>query len=361
MLSLSHREARNLAAFIEVLSAPLAFADSGSWRRAVMARGGALVSAERAVFGLGWEDGNPIEEEGQDPEATPAYIAYYHRLDRSDDERRRRRRAVFSVHHQLAEGWEVNPEFRHDFLGRFRLDRGAGMVHDVAAGVATWAGWYPDTETARRFGERVVPLFELALPAYRAGLDTLFRIRGLRNELAGLLDRVSDGFLLLDRQGRVVHQNAALQRMLAGDPESRSLEHVLRGIASRFSAGIRGVEQSSRLFRAVPVATHRAAYHLIPTLAGPELNDLDVGLIIQVVTRTAPSPPPDVLRAQFGLTGREADVARCLVQGLGYKRIAQHLGVSIDTVRAHIRSVYSKLQVHSMAEAVSRVLGDSSR
>jgi DNA-binding NarL/FixJ family response regulator len=58
----------------------------------------------------------------------------------------------------------------------------------------------------------------------------------------------------------------------------------------------------------------------------------------------------------FELTEREVEVLRCLVQGSSYKRTAQQLDISIDTVRSHVRSVYSKLQVHSVAEAVSRAL-----
>ncbi|MFN8547184.1 MAG: response regulator transcription factor [Candidatus Eisenbacteria bacterium] len=56
------------------------------------------------------------------------------------------------------------------------------------------------------------------------------------------------------------------------------------------------------------------------------------------------------------LTDRERDVLRCLVEGLAYKQTAAALGVSIDTVRTHIRGLYKKLQVHSVAEAVSRAL-----
>jgi DNA-binding NarL/FixJ family response regulator len=59
---------------------------------------------------------------------------------------------------------------------------------------------------------------------------------------------------------------------------------------------------------------------------------------------------------RFELTERELEVLRCLVQGRSYKRTAQQLDISIDTVRSHVRSVYSKLQVHSVAEAVSRAL-----
>ena len=56
------------------------------------------------------------------------------------------------------------------------------------------------------------------------------------------------------------------------------------------------------------------------------------------------------------LTDREKDVLQGLVKGRSYKQVGAELGVSLDTVRSHIRSIYRKLQVHSVAEAVSRAL-----
>lgn len=56
------------------------------------------------------------------------------------------------------------------------------------------------------------------------------------------------------------------------------------------------------------------------------------------------------------LTERERDVLRSLVRGLAYKQVADELGLSIDTVRTHIRGIYRKLQVHSVAEAVGRAI-----
>ena len=72
MLSLSHREARGLASFLEVLASPLTFPDSSAWRREVMSRGRAVFRAERTVFTLDWEGPRALEEEGLDPGAIPA-------------------------------------------------------------------------------------------------------------------------------------------------------------------------------------------------------------------------------------------------------------------------------------------------
>ncbi len=59
---------------------------------------------------------------------------------------------------------------------------------------------------------------------------------------------------------------------------------------------------------------------------------------------------------RLDLTDREQEVLRGLVQGMGYKQVAAQLGLSLDTIRTHVRNIYAKLQVHSVAEAVSRAL-----
>ncbi len=59
---------------------------------------------------------------------------------------------------------------------------------------------------------------------------------------------------------------------------------------------------------------------------------------------------------KLDLTEREHAVLQALVKGLSYKQVGSQLNISIDTVRTHIRAVYRKLQVHSVAEAVARAI-----
>ena len=58
----------------------------------------------------------------------------------------------------------------------------------------------------------------------------------------------------------------------------------------------------------------------------------------------------------YGLTAREGDVLTSLSKGNSYKLIASEFGISIDTVRTHIKNVYEKLHVHSQAEAVAKAI-----
>ncbi len=54
------------------------------------------------------------------------------------------------------------------------------------------------------------------------------------------------------------------------------------------------------------------------------------------------------------LTPREQDVLRSLAAGNSYKMVAGDLNISIETVRTHIKRIYEKLHVHSVAEAIAK-------
>ena len=54
------------------------------------------------------------------------------------------------------------------------------------------------------------------------------------------------------------------------------------------------------------------------------------------------------------LTPREKEVLQCLQHGLLYKEIATKMDVSIDTVKKHIKNIYSKLEVRNRTEAVNK-------
>jgi len=57
------------------------------------------------------------------------------------------------------------------------------------------------------------------------------------------------------------------------------------------------------------------------------------------------------------LTSREGEVLHHLSTGYTAKEIAANLHISFETVRNHIKSIYTKLQVNSRAEAVVKYLG----
>jgi DNA-binding NarL/FixJ family response regulator len=55
----------------------------------------------------------------------------------------------------------------------------------------------------------------------------------------------------------------------------------------------------------------------------------------------------------FGLSDKETNILKLLVQGKEYKEIAVELNISPFTVRNHTTKIYSKLHVNNKAEAIS--------
>jgi LuxR family maltose regulon positive regulatory protein len=68
----------------------------------------------------------------------------------------------------------------------------------------------------------------------------------------------------------------------------------------------------------------------------------------RVVAEPASSPLIDPL------SERETEVLRLMAAGLSSPEIAEELVIAVSTVRSHIKSIYSKLDVHSRYEAVER-------
>jgi len=56
----------------------------------------------------------------------------------------------------------------------------------------------------------------------------------------------------------------------------------------------------------------------------------------------------------FGLADRELKVLHLLADGLTYREIADQICVSLNTVRTHVKNIYSKLFVHKRSQAIAR-------
>lgn len=74
----------------------------------------------------------------------------------------------------------------------------------------------------------------------------------------------------------------------------------------------------------------------------------------RVITLFREFRPPEA--ADYRLTPHETRLLKLLGDGHSYKTAAAELGSSVNTVGFHMRSIYTKLQVHSKSEAVAKAL-----
>lgn len=59
---------------------------------------------------------------------------------------------------------------------------------------------------------------------------------------------------------------------------------------------------------------------------------------------------------EVALTDRQKEILRELVDGKSYKMIADTCGITLETVRDHIKKIYKKLHINSRGELVSMLL-----
>jgi DNA-binding NarL/FixJ family response regulator len=89
---------------------------------------------------------------------------------------------------------------------------------------------------------------------------------------------------------------------------------------------------------------------------GATISPRLAGTVLKLVRLSAANETAWRAGADLGMTDRQLAVLRALAAGQSYRGIGETLGMSIDTVRTHIRHIYSALQVRSAAHAVSQAL-----
>lgn len=263
-------------------------------------------------------------------------------------------------------GWDVNMQMVQaqgldpddspivmDVLQGQRFHDFVGMIDTLPAGeTMIWVlhqqrGGFP-------LGEHATALLRALYPAFQAGLAHLAQFDARR----ATLDVVADPLAAFSLDGRELHRNTALTRLLAAEPERIPVEAALLRLARHFGAHARVVRAGAVAPTPETVRTRSGAYTLRPTLLPPGSFGTDPTVLVAVDALLAPAlPTPDDLRTLHGLTRREAEVALLLAEGLTNGQIADRLFVSQHTARHHVENVMAKLGLTSRAAVAARILG----
>jgi DNA-binding NarL/FixJ family response regulator len=176
-------------------------------------------------------------------------------------------------------------------------------------------------------------LLDVSSPALRAGLRALLSSDRTIKVLNDSLEDDLEADVIVTSASRVTFLNHGI-----GDSPSAA---VL--LLSDDPLNVRDLKRSSRVWGILP--TDASADEL-----GAAVLALSQGLIVG---------PPALLfesenepLSQGPLTDREAEVLGLLSRGLANKQIAATLGISEHTVKFHVSSIYTKLNVTNRTEAV---------
>ena len=179
----------------------------------------------------------------------------------------------------------------------------------------------------------VLALSGLGLPA--AVLDAGGRAITMNDQFADM-----DDGPLLRNIGRVRFNNPRTQEILDKVLATRTPDTHAWTITQSFPVSGAGHDE-------------RHVFHIMPIRG--IAHDLFTGaawILFATPVRRPQTPDPEILQGLFDLTPAEARVASQLVAGLAVRDISEHNNVSADTVRMHLKSVFSKTGTRRQAELV---------
>jgi DNA-binding NarL/FixJ family response regulator len=196
----------------------------------------------------------------------------------------------------------------------------------------------------------------------------LFRA-GVRSELDGLVDVVGDAATVADAVALIREQAPDVVLLDVHMPDGGGLE-VLRQVgAAAGGPQFLALSVSDAAEDVIAVIRAGARGYVTKTISGADLADAVrrvhegdavfsprlAGFVLDAFAGAAGragrgSVPADRDAELDQLTPREREVLQHIARGYMYKEIAQRLGISAETVEAHVSAVLRKLQLSSRHE-----------
>ncbi|MBL8658580.1 MAG: helix-turn-helix transcriptional regulator [Rhodospirillales bacterium] len=363
---------RTISAFCD------ASADPALWPAALaqLAEATDADAAFVAEHGFGGAPGHIAQASGIDAEQRATYPASAQALSawlRQDD--------VAKSKPVAWEGEEVEVDGTPLSRSAFTLNwlQGQGL-HHVLLGVApSPAGLVDLVVVARsrrrgRFRADAKARFTTLMPHLRqrlAVVESRRSAKGAQSAALIALEGVALGVALIRADGGVVFANAAANAVInngdilslsngalsLGQPGRRGR---FRELLTRLAAMVRDGEQSGVQAVSVPRPSHQRPVSLLvwplpyAAEAGPDEP-------VAIVFIGDPEHPGEIearrLCDLYGLSRAEARVAALLAQGHRLDETAKILGVAYETVRKHLKQIFSKTGTDRQAELVRMLVG----
>lgn len=186
---------------------------------------------------------------------------------------------------------------------------------------------------------------------------------GFSSLVRSIFEKTDRGVVLLDAKGAVVDANSPAREVLAhgsglllrnGRFAFADAEVEARFDALLNSAGKADGKANGKA-RVVAASVKRPGSATCRVLVSPLViedgrSDVTAYLVVIYGPASQRAISAEVLLELYGLTRAQADVARHLYAGLSVEETATQLKLSLNTVRTHLKQIFSKCEVQSQAE-----------
>lgn len=166
-----------------------------------------------------------------------------------------------------------------------------------------------------------------------------------------VLDSLADGTVVVDRAARVLHANRPARELLAAVRPGFAGCGVLRFAHPRTQAAFeRALVEPGEFLVCSPEGDVVARASLRPLTRNPLRADIGALLLCLRSQPRRVRVCPDSLQALYGLTPAEARVAAGVAGAGSIRELASRLDLSENTVKSHLKRVFRKCAVQSVAE-----------
>jgi DNA-binding CsgD family transcriptional regulator len=163
------------------------------------------------------------------------------------------------------------------------------------------------------------------------------------------------GLLVLSQEGEVESATPGVERWLRalpdGDWDAGRLPSAVRAVAGRALRTAQHPDQPGQV--AVSRVLSQAGTWVM--LHGASLIAGEAHRVAVIVEPAHPARIAPLLMSAYGLTEREQEVTRLVLQGNSTADIAERLVVSAHTVQQHLKSIFDKTGVRSRRDLVAKV------
>jgi DNA-binding NarL/FixJ family response regulator len=191
---------------------------------------------------------------------------------------------------------------------------------------------------------------------FRDGLVSLLESAGFE-----VIGQVGDGQAAVEAALRLRPSVTLLDALMPGLSGLEALRRIRSDWPEAAIVILTGAEDDGELFEAVEagargyLSKNLRADEFIAMLKGLERGEAAMtrqttGRLLAAFSRTARRQEPN------GLTEREVELLRLLVEGRSNKDIAQVMALSENTVKYHIKNILQKLDVHNRTEAAAHAV-----
>jgi DNA-binding CsgD family transcriptional regulator len=163
------------------------------------------------------------------------------------------------------------------------------------------------------------------------------------------------GLLVLSQEGEVESATPGVERWLQdlpdGDWDAGRLPSAVRAVAGRALRTAQHPDEPGQV--AVSRVLSRSGTWVV--LHGASLVSGESHRVAVIVEPAHPARIAPLLMSAYGLTEREQEVTRLVLQGNSTTEIAERLVVSTHTVQQHLKSIFDKTGVRSRRDLVGKV------